>query len=72
MFDTLVLFKAHVKADALQVFMSIKVIRAHVFRTYNKKNALERERDDYTAVNDQFMIENADLHAELATLRECM
>ena len=72
MFDTLALFKAHVEVDAQQVYTSIDVIRAHVFRIYDEKESLEKERGDYTAANDQLMGENARLHAEVATLRTRM
>ena len=78
-FDTVALFKAHVQVDAQQVYTSIKVIRAHVFRIYDEKESLEKKRGDYTAANDQLqadndqlMGENARLHAEMATLRTRM
>ncbi|MCJ1265393.1 hypothetical protein MMC22_005270 [Lobaria immixta] len=48
-FDTLALFKAHVEVDAQQVYTSIDVIRAHMFRIYDEKESLEKERRDYTA-----------------------
>ena len=73
-FDTLALFKTHVEVDAQQVYRSIDVIRAHVFRIYD-----EKVQGDYTAAhdqlqldNDQLMGENARLHAEVATLRTRM
>lgn len=79
MFNTLAVFKAHMKVNALQVYISIKVIQAHVFWIYDKKNLLEKEQRDYTAANnqlqldnDKLMSKNARLHAKVATLRTRM
>lgn len=76
MFNTLAVFKAHMKVNALQVYISIKVIQAYVFWIYDKKNLLEKEQGDYTAANnqlqldnDKLMSKNARLYAKVATLR---